>query len=380
MKKICAVAAVVLSALTTLCACNEKGESLSKSFFAMDTAARIVAANFDERKFETLARETEIFLTDADNSLSVARAGSGIYNFNRAAAGSTVQIDEVCYKVLTAAKEAYEFTEGYFNPAVYYSEDLYRFAARPADAGAMPYDRDTLQKLPDEKYITAFQTLSEHFSEVEVFESDGIYYAVKPDFTVEVDGEKYSLALDLGGLAKGWAVETVNKMMTDAGVEYGFFNFGFSGMSVKKYRGGDGNYTVQPRDPRGEGDYLSFRMHDGSLSTSGDNHKFYEVDGTRFCHIISPVTGAPIRTGVASVTVVGGTAWMSDALSTALAAMGKAKAADFINEKLSGYKVAMLIFEDSSGKVLTNAPDYFNILNKNYALANTVQDGKIVLK
>ena len=210
---------------------------------------------------------------------------------------------------------------------------------------------------------------------------DGAYYATKPQFTVKVDGDdrEYSLALDLGGVAKGWCVDKVNEMLEEAGVEYGYFNFGVSSMSVKSFTGGDGNYNVMSGDPRGSGALAAFKMKNENLSTSGDNHKYYTIDGTRYCHIISPLTGSPIQTGIASVTVVGGSAGRCDALTTALAAMGRERAVRFINEKLSDCKVIMLVFEDGVGTVITNAPDYFEIKNKSYLFANTVEHGNIVL-
>lgn len=383
MKKFSAIALSGVTALCTLCACaNKKPNGRSANFFAMDTAAFLVAANVGERQFDGLVTEVSALLYSAENSLSVSRAGSCIYSFNRAAAGATVEIDEICYEALSLAKEVYEQTDGYFNPAVYYCEDLYGFAARPEDAEAMPYDRESVAKeLPDGKYITAFRELSEHFAEVEISQSGGKYYATKPDFTISVDGNEYSLALDLGGIAKGLMVDKVNAMIEEAGIEYGYFNFGVSSMGVKAYNGGDGRYSIASYDPRGSGSYATFKMKNANLSTSGDYIKYYVLNDKRYCHIISPQTGKPIETGVASVTIVGGSAGRSDALTTALSAMGKEKAAQFINDNLSDCKVIMLIFEDEDGvgKVLTNAPDYFTITNKNYALANTVEDGKIVL-
>lgn len=373
--------AVTAASLSTLCACSGKG-SFIESFFAMDTAARLAVANVKEADFKALSEEVETFLTSAENSLSCARPNSYICKFNQAAAGATVRLDEITYEVLKLAKEVYIETDGYFNPAVYYCEDLYGFAARPANIASMPYDReDATKALPEEKYITAFKELSERFSEVEIYELDGTYYATKPDFTAKVAGDEreYTLALDLGGIAKGWCVDKVNQMLADAGVEYGYFNFGISSMSVKSRRDGDGNYSVYSGDPRGSGSYVSFKMRNANLSTSGDSVKYYEIDGTRYSHVISPLTGSPVQTGVASVTVVGGSAGRSDALTTALSAMGRERAVEFINERLSDCRVIMLIFEDGVGKVITNAPDYFKILNNNYALANTVENGKIVL-
>lgn len=384
MKKLIACcAALAVVPLSATCACKDSGKSsYYKSFYAMDTAARLFAADVTENDFDALSDKVANFLSSAENSLSVARSNSYVCKFNRAEAGATVEIDQTFYEVLTLAKEVYLETDGCFNPAVYYCEDIYGFAARTAGVGAMPYDRegDSLS-LPDGKYVTAFKELAEHFSEVEIFELDGTYYATKPDFTVKVEGDnnEYSLALDLGGIAKGWCVDKVNAMMSEAGMEYGYFNFGESSMGVKKYFGGDNNYSVAAGNPRGSGPYTSFKMQGANLSTSGDNHKYYEIDGARYCHIIDPHTGSPIRTDVATVTIVGGSAGRSDALTTALSTMDMQNAAQFINDKMTDSKVIMLIYKDGAGKVLTNAPDYFKIENKNYTLANTVENGKIKL-
>lgn len=384
MKKFSACfAALAAISLSALCACNGSEKSAYyKSYYAMDTAARLYAADVSESDFEKLAGKVGDLLSTAENALSASRSNSYICKYNSAQAGATVEIDEICYEVLTLAQEVYLETDGCFNPAVYYCEDIYGFAARPAEVGSMPYDNDDdTKRLPDEKYVTAFKELAEHFSDVEIFEADGTYYATKPDFAVTVEGDarEYTLALDVGGIAKGWCVDKVNEMMSEAGMEYGYFNFGESSMSVKKYFGGDNNYSVAAGDPRAVGAYVSFKMQGANLSTSGDNHNYYVIDETRYCHIIDPHTGSPIRTDVATVTIVGGSAGRCDALTTALSAMDKERAAEFINDKLSDCKVIMVIFADGEGEVLTNAPDYFEILNKKYVLANTVENGKIVL-
>ena len=367
MKKFLAgLAAVSVAALSLLCACNTEEENggFKRSFFAMSTYATLAADKIEEADFNALADEVRTFLYAADSSLSASVPASYVYKFNNAAAGETVALDEISYEVLSLAKDMYVETDGYFNPAVYYSKNLYGFTAQG----------ETPTTLPEEKYVTAFKELSEHFSEVEIFELDGAYYATKPDFTakIEDDEREYSLALDLGGIAKGWCVDKVNAMLEAAGVEYGYFNFGESSLGVKAYAGGDGNYSVAAEDPRGRGTYASFKINNANLSTSGDNRQYYEIDGTRYCHIINPTTGSPVQTGIATVTIIGGSAGKSDALTTALAAMGKERAVEFINRKLSDCKVIMLVFGDGEGKAFTNAPEYFTV--KNYALETVAEN------
>jgi thiamine biosynthesis lipoprotein len=76
------------------------------------------------------------------------------------------------------------------------------------------------------------------------------------------------------------------------------------------------------------------------ISTSGDYEQYYIIDDVRYCHIIDPTTGKPVQTGIMTATIIGGSAAEDDALTTAIMTMGKDKAIEFINTKLSDRYVA----------------------------------------
>ncbi len=59
---------------------------------------------------------------------------------------------------------------------------------------------------------------------------------------------------------------------------------------------------------------------------------FIGEDGERYCHIMDPESGRPVRNGLSSVTVIGKSAFLCDALSTALFVMGSERAAEFWRE------------------------------------------------
>ena len=62
----------------------------------------------------------------------------------------------------------------------------------------------------------------------------------------------------------------------------------------------------------------------------------------RYCHVIDPTTGKPVNKGIMSVTIIGGSAGSADALTTAVMAMGREKALQFIESKLTDRKVVFL--------------------------------------
>lgn len=302
-------------------------------------------------KASALHEEITGLLSSLDSSMNIANENSYISQFNSAEAGSEIEIDYHTYQVLSIAIKMFEETDGYYNPGVYYSVDLYGFGVRADYNERRPYDRDDYRtQLPEEKYVTAFQQLGESFAEVSTYQRDGKYYVSKPEKTVTVEGQTYSLAMDLGGIGKGYAIDLVDGLIDEAGFEYGYFNFGSSSQAINGSLSEDGKFELQFQHPRallGVG-YLSTRAANVAISTSGDYILSYTIDGTRYSHIINPKTGAPIRTGIATATVLDGrvgvySAAEADARTTALCAMGVEKATEYMNELTEqGIMVAFL--------------------------------------
>lgn len=304
-------------------------------------------------KANALHEEITGLLTSLDSSMNIANENSYISQFNAAEAGSEIQIDKDTYEVLNIAIKMFEETDGYYNPGVYYSVDLYGFGVRVDYNERRPYDRDDYRtQLPDNEYVTAFQQLGESFAEVSTYQRDGKYYVYKPEKTVTVKGNTYSLAMDLGGIGKGYAIDLVDGLIDEAGFEYGYFNFGSSSQAINGSLSDDGMFELSFQNPRkflGAG-YLTTRTANVAISTSGDYILSYTIDGTRYSHIINPKTGSPIRTGIATATVLDGrdgegiySAAEADARTTALCAMGVEKATEYMNELTEkGIKVAFL--------------------------------------
>lgn len=304
-------------------------------------------------KANALHEEIKALLTSLDSSMNIANENSYISQFNSAEAGSEIEIDYHTYQVLSIAIKMFEETDGYYNPGVYYSVDLYGFGVRADYNERRPYDReDPSVELPDNEYVTAFQQLGESFAEVSAYQRDGKYYVSKPEKTVTVEGRTYSLAMDLGGIGKGYAIDLVDGLIDEAGFEYGYFNFGSSSQAINESLSDDGMFELSFQNPRkflGAG-YLTTRTANVAISTSGDYILSYTIDGTRYSHIINPKTGSPIRTGIATATVLDGrdgdgicSAAEADARTTALCAMGVEKATEYMNELTEkGIKVAFL--------------------------------------
>jgi thiamine biosynthesis lipoprotein len=149
---------------------------------------------------------------------------------------------------------------------------------------------------------------------------------------IELDGERHSLrlpragmAIGLGAVAKGYAVDRASAVLGEAGFPDHLVNGG--GDVLARGAKPEGPWMVGIRHPRGERGALMGRMplRDAAMVTSGDYERFVEHQGVRYHHIIDPRTGRPAQ-GLVSVSVVDASAERADAIATALLAAGPSEA------------------------------------------------------
>lgn len=101
-----------------------------------------------------------------------------------------------------------------------------------------------------------------------------------------------------------------------------------------------------PDDPQGLLGVLSLK--DGSVATSGDYERYFEVDDIRYHHILDPNTGRPSRSGIRSTTVVASECVLADALATAAFVLGPDRGRELF-EGQNGVE-GILVIED--GQIL----------------------------
>ncbi|HEY5762820.1 MAG TPA: FAD:protein FMN transferase [Rhodocyclaceae bacterium] len=112
------------------------------------------------------------------------------------------------------------------------------------------------------------------------------------------------VAVDLGGYAKGYALDRAAAILRHAGIANALVNIGGNVMAL-----GDKNgkpWRVGIRDPRGTGFIAALDLADGeAIGTSGDYQRFFEVDGQRYAHLLDPRSGTPAA-GTRALTVLVG--------------------------------------------------------------------------
>lgn len=168
--------------------------------------------------------------------------------------------------------------------------------------------------------------------------SDGEIAAALPavDYRqVEVDRErctirflKPGMRIDLGGFAKGWAVDRGAAILRSLGIRNAMVTAGGDTRFVGDRLGKP--WIVGIRDPRREGAVVTrLPLVDEAVSTSGDYERYFEQDGVRYHHILVPGTGKS-PAAVRSVTIIGPTATHTDGLTKPVFILGVERGMEYL--------------------------------------------------
>ena len=274
---------------------------LEKSFPAMGTVHTVTI--FDAEGPEA-ASDARAYLLDLHGAWSCFKEDSLVSRINQAAGRQPVAVDEDTFEVLRQAKRYGRFTEGAFDVTVGPLADLWR---RAMEERQLPGDEAVWQALALVNFANV--TLDEEAHTVLL--------------------EKAGQRIDLGGIAKGYAVDELRKRLRRHGVRRALLDLGGTVAAL-----GCG-LPVGIRDP--------FRLHGAPMGTlmledriavtSGVYERFAYMDGYRYHHVVDPRTGYPSKSGLVSVTLVGENGGALDAFATAALILGMEKSAPMLAEQ-----------------------------------------------
>lgn len=155
--------------------------------------------------------------------------------------------------------------------------------------------------------------------------------------------------IDLGGIAKGFAVDRCIELMVARSITQGSVAAGGDSRIIGDRRGEP--WTVGIQDPRDETAMaVLLPLVDTAVSTSGDYERFFVEDGVRYHHILDPRTGDSARESM-SVTILGPEATLTDALSTSVFVLGPDKGLALI-DRLPGIDAIII---DAEGRLRYSA-------------------------
>jgi len=155
---------------------------------------------------------------------------------------------------------------------------------------------------------------------------------VIPDVQAALDMCAKKDTLNLGGVAKGFVTEKLIDILKKDNVSSALINLGGNAYALGKKPTGE-SWRIGIQDPNDEDGVIGIISAENlAVITSGDYQRYFELNGVRYHHIFSPISGYPSNSGLHSVTVISENPTLCDALSTAAFVAGLEKGTALLKE------------------------------------------------
>jgi len=329
--------AAALPALLLLCSCDYRRPA-TREWAVMGTFATVSVPFEQSANLDAYVREAREVFSEINDKLTVYTQSSELAAVNRAAGSGTVAVGALTGEAVAAALKYAALSDGYFDPTVAPLVRWWGFNAGSAPS-ALPE--------PDEMRAMLARV---GFENVRLAEDES--EAGKP-WRVEL--ALPGMSLDLGGAAKGFAVDKCFERLRRAGAADVMINLG-GNIRCGGVARPDRPWRIGVRNPFDNTRMLGVLLiPDGwAVATSGNYERYVVIDGKRYTHIIDPRTGYPVA-GMAGVTVAARTAFEADAMSTAFFVMGPDEAARIL-PRVPGCEVLFVL--DEQPPVLRMTPGF----------------------
>lgn len=276
-----------------------------------DTITTVTVCMESEEKFRELEPELHELLQKYHMLFDIYNNYDGINNIktiNDNAGIKPVKVDREILKLLEFAADTYQLTDGKVNVAMGSVLEIWH------DYRSAGMQKPELAQLPDRSELE----LADRYTDI------GKMKIAHNASTVYLADS--SMKLDVGAVAKGYAVGKLCELLKARGVSSAIVSAGGNVQTLgMRADGTPWRVGIQNPDTSSKNVYLhALRLEDMSLVTSGTYQRFYTVDGKRYHHIINPDTLMPWNEYQA-VTILCRDSAMADALSTAVFNMSLAQ-------------------------------------------------------
>jgi len=309
--------AALVAGLVLFPACAARRPAPKQSFLAMGTLGSVsLPASEAGRLAEATAIVTNV-LRDLEERCSVYRPESELSGLNARAGQAPVAVSRELRELLVLAKAYGDLSAGAFDVSVGPLMKLWGFN----------------QNQPPTRPLTPGQVRP-------FLDKIGYRHIILSNDTAFLD--QVGVQVDLGGIAKGYAVDRCCAELLKHGFSNALVNLGgnMRALGAPGTSGAPGTpaqdlaWQIAVRHPFAPGQSLGkLSLSNGqAVATSGDYERFVTLDGRRYAHIMDPRTGFPVR-GMAGITVLAPTAVDADALSTTLFVLGIPEGLKILQQK-----------------------------------------------
>ena len=266
----------------------------------------VITIKSPERNFENFSSKAFNRIIEIDKLMNIENPDSELSKINKEANEHSVSVSSELNDVLNYALQVSEETDGKFDITLGAIKHLWCFVE---DSVSIPDDTTLEKYLPLVDY-NRIKLENNHIQ----FDTVGIY-------------------LELGGIAKGYAIDEAIKILKAMGVKRALINAGgdlyaLGERSKNKY------WRIGLRHPRyedGNSDVFGIlQISNEAVATSGDYEQYFIKDGKRYHHILNSNDGYPIMNECVSVSIITDNCMKADAFATAVFIMGLEAGKEFI--------------------------------------------------
>ncbi len=289
----------------------------TKKEFLMDTEVEIILPQGSEEDFTTAFNE----MRRIEKLMDVYDPGSELSRINKLADKRAIKVSKEIFEVLKEALKYSRLTSGAFDMSI-----------RPLCA--LWGERGKLKEIPEVREIEERLPLVNYKN------------IILNEKNQTVEFRREGMALDLGGVAKGYALDCAIRVLKERGIKEALIN---AGGDIKVM--GERVWKIGLQHPREENKVLAvIRLKDQAIATSGDYQRYFIKEGKRYHHIINPETGYPADECM-SATIIGPNATQADSLATGVFVLGPKEGMELI-ESLKDVEGIII---DSQGKILLSS-------------------------
>jgi thiamine biosynthesis lipoprotein len=322
----------VLFSLYCLLAVSCTQQETSRTDFALGTVCSVDL--FEEGK-EHIYDEIFSRIREIENLMSVNIASSDVSRINAAAGIESVQVQEDTFKVIERAVYFAELSGGAFDPSVGPLVSLWDINGKP--------------HVPSKEEINSVLPLINWRNIKLDAQLNSVYLTQR------------GMALDLGGIAKGYAADKTAEIIKFHNIKRAKIDLGGNIIMIGK-RNDNNLWRVGIQNPgENRGDIIGvLHIPEKTVVTSGAYERNFKKDGVVYHHILSVTDGYPVDNGLLSVTIIADVSMDADALSTAVFVLGYEKGLSFLND----YKEAQAVFVFNDKSVITTSGVNFTLSKK----------------
>lgn len=273
-----------------------------KQQFLMDTLIEVTLVEQDRKKAELYMDKTFREFERLEKIFTGYDTIGEIYKINNSG-GKKMKVNTEIFYLVNTSLTFSEISEGAFDISIWPLIRLWGFGLKSQN---VPKVREIIDTLPLVNY-----------KNIRLFQKDGSMQ-LKP-----------GMGIDMGGIAKGYALDKTAVLLKNAGIKNFIINAG-GNIIVGGLKENGEKWRVGIQHPRKNDIIETLEVSDCAVVTSGDYERYFERDKIRYHHILNSSTGYPARNSISATVIVdshlvANAGTVADALSTAIFILGPEK-------------------------------------------------------